>query len=555
MARRPVCHGKGRCASPLDRSARRGLALRGPPAPDKVTSGGAGTEVTRLLYYGLFPAIAMAAVVLGYFSYRSALRFERLGEETIFEGTLLVARERVDRVEQLVIDSDNRLFQIVDLAHVEDLEARWDRIGEVSSLVRTMLVIDEAGGIELFLTRDEPSRARWFRGLFAREIFRDLERGPEMANRHKHLHGRYGGRYHLVSYITRRHEGRLYTIVVANDVDAIVQRTFPELLADPGGTRMFNVTDENGRIIFGSRLAGAGEYIVALPFPTTFYHWRLQVAPVHAPELEARARQKKISDAILIGLALGVILLGMSVYLYAAAKERRIGRLRSEFVSNVSHELKTPLSLIKMFSELLTMGGVGDEGSRRRYCEIIHRESDRLSALIDNVLDFSRLERGKTEYEKTEIDVGAVVRRAVDIFCIRLEREELALRLAIDADLPPVLADEQAITLALLNLLDNALKYAEGTAEIAVSVRGAGGQVVIEVADQGPGLPPEELKRVFERFYRGRQAKRQHQRGTGIGLAIVQAVAEGHGGRARAVSEEGKGARFLIELPASAAPP
>ena len=510
--------------------------------------------MTRLLYYGLFPAILMAAVVLGYFSYRSALRFERLGEETIFEGTLLVARERVDRVEQLVIESDNRLFGLVDLAHVADLEARWGRIEEVSSLVRTMVVLDEHGSVLLFLSREDVPRARWFRGLLNRQIVGDLELGPTMVDRHKHLHAQYAGRYYLISYITREHAGRLYTIVISNDVDTIVERTFPELLTDPLGQRMLNVTDHDGRVIFGDQLAGAGQYIVALQFPTTFYRWRLQVAPLQAPELEARARQRKITDAVLIGLALGVILLGLSVYLYAAAKERRLSRLRSEFVSNVSHELKTPLSLIRMFSELLTMGPGADEDSRRRYSEVIHREADRLTALIDNVLDFSRLERGKTHYDRVEVDLGAVVRRAVDVFCVRLEHEEVDLKLGIEDDLPPVRADEQALTLALLNLLDNALKYAEGSNEVRVSVGRTRQGVAIAVEDDGPGIPPEDLRRIFERFYRGQGARRRHQRGTGIGLAIVQAVAEGHGGRTRAESEEGRGARFVIELPAAPPP-
>ena len=318
------------------------------------------------------------------------------------------------------------------------------------------------------------------------------------------------------------------------------------------GRRRFNVADQDGRIIFGDRLADAGGFIVGHPFPTTLYMWRLQVAPLHAPELEVRARQKKISDAILIGLALGIIVLGMIVYLYAAAKERKLSRLRSEFVSNVTHELKTPLSLIKMFIELLIMGKAADETRRQRYYEIIHRESDRLGALIDTVLDFSRLERGKTRYDKVEVNVSSVVQKAVDMFRVRLERESVEISLSVDdeeQDIPPVLADDQALTLAVINLLDNALKYAEGTKEIRVTVRTKGQKVQIIVSDDGPGIPPEELKRIFERFYRGRAASTSHARGSGIGLSIVRAIADGHDGRVFAESSDGSGARFTIELP------
>lgn len=505
--------------------------------------------MTRLLYYGLFTAVLLAAMVLAYFSYRSAMRFERLGEETIFEGTLLVARERVNRVEQLVIDSDNRLFHFVDLEHLEDVEARWETVSDVSRLANSVIVLDEDRRIVLYLTNDEVPRARWFRGIFLRDIVDDLELREHMVDQHKHLHGSYAGRYYLISYITRVASGRRFTVCINNDVDAIVGQTFPELLADPGGRRRLNVADQDGRIIFGDRLAGAGEFIVAHPFPTTFYRWRLQVAPLHAPELEARARQKRFSDAILIGLALGVIVLGMSFYLYASAKEQRLGQLRSEFVSNVTHELKTPLSLIKMFSELLLMGKVTDEAQRRRYFEVLNREADRLSALIDTVLDFSRLERGKTHYEPVATDAGELVRKAVEMVRLRLEREMVELKLAVEESLPQVLADEQALTLAVINLLDNALKYAEGTKEIRVAVKRSGRSVQIVVADDGPGIPPDELKRVFERFYRGNAAGRSRARGSGIGLSIVHSVATGHGGRAWADSEPGAGATFTIELP------
>ncbi len=447
-----------------------------------------------------------------------------------------------------MIDSDNRLFHFVDLEHLEDVEARWESIPEISRLVNTLVVLDEHQEVVLFLTNEQTRRARWFRGLLNREIINDLEIGVTMVDRHKHLHARYSGRYYLLSYITRRVDGRLYTVCVSNDVDEIVERTFPELLADPRGRRRFNVADQDGRIIFGDRLAGAGDFIVAHPFPTTFYRWRLQVAPLHAPELEARARQKNISDAILIGLALGIIVLGMIVFIVAAAKERRLSRLRSEFVSNVTHELKTPLSLIKMFSELLVMGKV-NEDKRQRYCEIIHRESDRLGALIDTVLDFSRLERGKRHYEKVAVDLSDVLRRAVDISRARLERDTLELTLKVEESIPLVLADEQAVTLAVINLVDNASKYADGSDEIRVLLRQVGRCVHIVVEDDGPGIPADDLRRIFERFYRGRAATQNQARGSGIGLSIVQAVAEGHGGRVWAESANQEGARFTIELP------
>jgi signal transduction histidine kinase len=196
------------------------------------------------------------------------------------------------------------------------------------------------------------------------------------------------------------------------------------------------------------------------------------------------------------------------------------------------------------------MGKVGDEERRRGYFEAIHRESERLGTMIDNVLDFSRLERGKALYEKVEVDVGEVVTTAVEVFRLRLDRQAIELKMRIEPDLPTVLADRHALSLAVFNMIDNALKYAEGTREIRVHVTSSTDNVRICVEDDGPGLPTDELTRVFERFFRGAAATRGRQRGSGIGLSLVQSVARGHGGKAWVDSEPGRGARFTIELPA-----
>ncbi|HEX6838675.1 MAG TPA: HAMP domain-containing sensor histidine kinase, partial [Polyangia bacterium] len=241
------------------------------------------------------------------------------------------------------------------------------------------------------------------------------------------------------------------------------------------------------------------------------------------------------------------ILAGIGFLFYATWKESRANQLKSDFISNVSHELKTPLSLIRMFGELLAMGKLKSPEKGKEYADIITREAERLSRLIDNVLDFARMERGPVAYEFLPGRLDEVVARALDVYRHRVEREGFRLSTKIDSDLPETMLDENAMTLLLLNLLENAVKYGRG--EIAVYLTRQGNHLRLVVGDQGPGIPQEEHRRIFERFYRTRQARGTNVRGSGIGLSLVKHIAEAHGGTVTVDSDLGRGAAFIIDIP------
>jgi two-component system phosphate regulon sensor histidine kinase PhoR len=283
-----------------------------------------------------------------------------------------------------------------------------------------------------------------------------------------------------------------------------------------------------------------------LRFPTTLYAWRLQVAPKTAPLLKATGRTSRFNQAALIGLSLAVILIAVAFILYAADKERRLARLKSDFIANVSHELKTPLSVIRMFGEMLLTKRVRDDGKRVEYLEIICSESERLSGLIENVLDFAALERGKRTYDMSPTELDDLVARAIETFRYRFEREGAAVQLQRLGDPPSAWVDEQAIMLAVINLLDNAVKYA-GSMPVEVMIDARAADIEIRVRDHGPGIPQSDLKRVFERFYRSQS--RGKTRGSGIGLSLVKHIAEAHGGRAWAENARDGGAIVGISLP------
>jgi two-component system phosphate regulon sensor histidine kinase PhoR len=290
-----------------------------------------------------------------------------------------------------------------------------------------------------------------------------------------------------------------------------------------------------------------GKFLFEKPFPTTLYQWRLQMAPPGAARLATEEHVRRRSEFLLITMMLGTILAGIGFLFYATWKESRANELKSDFISNVSHELKTPLSLIRMFGELLALGKLKSPEKGREYAEIITREAERLSRLIDNVLDFARMERGRVAYDFEPGRLDLVVERALDVYRHRVEREGFKLTTKIDEHLPETMLDASAMTLLLLNLLENAVKYGKG--EIAVYLTQKGNMLRLVVGDQGPGIAADEHKRIFDRFYRTRDARGTNVRGSGIGLSLVKHIAEAHGGAVSVDSEPGKGAAFIVDIP------
>jgi two-component system phosphate regulon sensor histidine kinase PhoR len=504
----------------------------------------------RLAYWLLLPAIAMAACVLGYYTYLTAAQFQRLGEKSLAESSLWLAQDRVDRLEQTIIAADNSVFGAVNLEEPENSLAEWKaHAEEISPSVRAVVVLDVQRRVVDSRARATDRDAQQFMRLFLKQIVPDMKLESLPYNVLNHLHKSYEGRSYLISYYAVRQHGRRYYLTAHHDTGYLIRTVFPRLFRSESGKEWHNIVDEDNRRVFGPNLASAGDYVVGLRFPTTLYGWRLQVAPKTAPLLKATGRTSRFNQAALIGLSLAVILVAVALILYAADKERRLTRLKSDFIANVSHELKTPLSVIRMFGEMLLTKRVRDDAKREQYLEIICTESERLSGLIENVLDFAALERGKRTYEMHEADVSEIVTRAIDTLRYRFEREGANVRLETHGEAPGAPVDEQAILLAVINLLDNAVKYG-GSTLVEVSVQTSAEDVRICVRDHGPGIPSNDLKRVFERFYRG--AGRAKQRGSGIGLALVKYIAEAHGGRAWAENANEGGAIVAMSLPRKA---
>jgi two-component system phosphate regulon sensor histidine kinase PhoR len=510
--------------------------------------------------YVLLPAVLVAVATLAYFTFRTTLQVERLRQQSVLEATLGLANEKADRLDKRIIEQDNVVSAIADPARLSELTQRWLPTAQRETpTIRAVLVLDSNSTVIAFASRaggvfaEEEAFRRLLvvrmrgemdltRGLADGRSPASPEPGQDLGQLH-HLHHEYRGQSYLVSYWQRIVEGRHYLVVAWHDIGRIVKDTMPTLFSEAATPSRVNVLDEDGRIVFGPPLR-SGEFTVAVRFPTTLYGWRVQVSPSASDELTARVWNRAMLELVMVVLSCVVIVLGVAVILLAAERERRLSALKSDFVANVSHELKTPLALVRMFGEMLQSGRVASEAKRQEYLDIIVGESERLSALIENVLDFARVERGRQAYEFAEGDVGEAVSKAAGVYRHRAEREGVDLSVDVAPGLPRANIDERAIQLAVINLIDNALKYAPGS-QVTVTVRpGEDGGIVVRVSDRGPGVPLEDQTRIFERFVRGATARDpgtgRPVRGSGIGLALVKHIAESHGGRAW-VESDGSG--------------
>jgi len=254
-------------------------------------------------------------------------------------------------------------------------------------------------------------------------------------------------------------------------------------------------------------------------------------------------------------LILGVISLllagGLVLTHRNIAREMALARLKSDFVSNVSHELRTPLSLIRLYAETLEMGRLKSQEKYQEYYCIIRKESERLTALINNILDFSRIEAGRKEYDFRETDMRELVHNTLDSYRYQIEQNGFAFEEKIAEDVPPLRVDREAMARSLLNLVNNALKYSQDRKFIGVNLFRDNGSVKLEVVDHGIGIPVNEQHKIFEKFYRVGDPLVHNTKGSGLGLSLVRHIVQAHGGDVAVDSTPGRGSKFTITLPLS----
>jgi signal transduction histidine kinase len=284
-------------------------------------------------------------------------------------------------------------------------------------------------------------------------------------------------------------------------------------------------------------------------FDFVFTDWTIALQGDFAsPEKWAKANfaYNMTLSAVLAAVLLG----GIALTVRTAMREMKLSAMKNEFVSNVSHELRTPLSSIRVFGEFMRRGRVEDQDKVREYGSYIETESRRLTQLINNILDFSRIESGRKVYTFEPADVEDILAGTLATFTVRLRDKGFDVSYhGPDEPLPEMEVDANAIDRAVANLLDNAVKYSDGDRSIALQLTREDDTAVIAVTDHGIGIPRDEQERIFERFHRVSTGLVHDVKGSGLGLSLVQHIAKAHGGEVTVDSEVGKGSTFKIRLP------
>ena len=242
--------------------------------------------------------------------------------------------------------------------------------------------------------------------------------------------------------------------------------------------------------------------------------------------------------------------LGVTAVFYDVTKIKELEKTRAEFVANVSHELKTPLTSIIGFVETLKEGAIEDPGHRLKFLGIIDEHSQKLRALIEDLLSLSKLESGKDRLKTETVDLEKVLMKIENLLKRNLDQKKLKLELNLEARPFLIHADPLLIEQALMNLLDNAIKYNKPDGKISVQVSRSAQGVILRVKDTGIGIPAKDLTRIFERFYRVEKSRSRELGGTGLGLSIVKHIVEKHSGQIEVNSSEDRGTTFTITLPA-----
>jgi signal transduction histidine kinase len=268
-------------------------------------------------------------------------------------------------------------------------------------------------------------------------------------------------------------------------------------------------------------------------------HWQVVAYPSAAAG--GAASRFLLVTSLLVGTFVAAILLGGTLLLRQAFREQRDARQKTSFVASVSHELKTPLTTIRMYAELLDEGRVEAVDKRQRYLQTIVRESQRLTRLVNNILDFSRLEQGRREYARETLDLVPVLNDLLDSQAVRVAEAGMHLRREIAPSTASWIGDRDALEQIILNLLDNALKYASGGGVVRIRLDGDTTIWRLAVCDSGPGIPVAQRQKVFEKFHRIDDSLTARQQGAGLGLSIARQLAEGLGGELCCLEQPGGG--------------
>jgi signal transduction histidine kinase len=540
---------------------------------------------------GLAIAVAIPVAVLFYFQFRSLNAIEETSSVVLRQLSADSADSLTKNIDAALkapyIEVMLRVFQgraePLDLPFIDEVFAEalqrmtfidefyvWSSVGDVHP--HQLLVYDRAAA-----TRSPGQR-------FRRDMALEDRLVPRLRQLSTHrraivsMQERIEGRLHYLQAqirfsnpATREHMSSFIAFSV--DSERLRAEYFPALLRtqlaqvqQPTGfpALVAVLLDDTGRVITDSGPAPTQRFVDERKFPLVFFDkellqyvapleihrevWRLRLGygNVSIEEIVAASTrpQKALLAILAFALACGVFFVAR-----AAAREVRVAELKSTFVSSVSHDLKTPLALIQLFAETLELGRLKSTERAAEYYRIINSEARKLTRLIDNILDFSKMEAGLRPYKAERQDLAELTARVLAALQNQFAQKQFTVRLEVDKPGPAVLVDEGAVMQAIENLLTNAMKYSGQSREIEVRVGTDEGFATVAVTDRGIGIPRRHQRRIFRKFYRIETDAVTGPQGCGLGLAIVDHTMRGHGGHVRVESEPDRGSTFTLCFP------
>jgi signal transduction histidine kinase len=344
---------------------------------------------------------------------------------------------------------------------------------------------------------------------------------------------------------SNNYEDFLGSLIRFNDLEEEVDSLVKE--NSPPGISVILRSTLSGEIIHGERTKTETNPILTDFFSANFPPWRMEIYLTEGGSPEFFL-YKNIFFWIILVLLL-ILFLGSALIIRTIIQEVNLLNLKSEFIASVSHEFKTPLTAMGAILERLLGEEVSDPKKAKEYYRILSHDSERLKRLVKNVLDFTKIEEDKREYRMESTDIVALIRREVDNFENEHELDGFRVKSDIDDNIPPIFVDAEAIGQALHNILDNGAKFSGEEKDIQVEASIVEDNVKITVHDKGVGIPESEKNKIFEKFYRGRQASSVAPTGTGLGLTLVKHIMDAHRGDVVIQSQPGKGSSFSLILP------
>ncbi len=563
-------------------------------ATDKPTDPTAFSQIVHdrslRLAVGLAVAVAIPVAVLFYFQFRSLNAIEETSSVVLRQLSADSADSLTESIDDELkapyIEVMLRVFQgrvePLDLPFIDNVFAEglqqmafvdefyvWSSVGDVRPVE--------------FLVYDRQSSSRPASERFRRDPVLEKLLVPRLRELAAHrraivtMQETIGGRPHYVQAQIRFSNPATrdqMSSFIGFSVDSERMRTeyFPSLLRtnlsgiqQPTGFPPLVATllDESGRVIFDSGPQATHQFIDERRFPLVFFDkellqyaaplethrelWRLRVRygkPVEAIVAASTGPQKALMAMLALTLGFGVFFVAR-----AAAREVRLAELKSSFVSSVSHDLKTPLALIQLFAETLELGRLKSTDRAMEYYRIINGEARKLTRLIDNILDFSKMEAGLRPYKVGRQDLGEMTQGVLAALQSQLTQNQFHVCFEQAGTVPPVLADADAVKQAIENLLTNAMKYSGNSRDIVVRVGTEGRFACVAVTDRGIGIPRRHQRRIFRKFYRVETDAVTGPQGCGLGLAIVDHTMRGHNGHVRVESEPDRGSTFTLCFP------